>query len=275
MSFNVHIIPYKAQARCSIDELAAEQAAKDRYSRVYGGVSFARKDDSAGDDGKRAARNAIAALLTLDAMPGCISLLTMPGIDWHFEGKLLKLREPNWRHEPMTQTLRLTCVENDRLVYYSATTRMPGKHTLMRVLDRPGYAERSMGNGIIDRYEFANVDDLMQSGETFDFAWLDYTGPLSVKRMAIIEAFWRSRVRHTLVVTSLKARWNRETSDTIARHGGPMDWMRRRLPGVELHALDYNDTSPMIQFAVRKEYPCCGAARSLLVEVDAQKAKQP
>lgn len=246
----IHTIPYKPLSRCGLDELAAEQASRDRRGRVYGGVAFARKED---DDEKRAARNAIVDMLTPAAMPGCISILTMPGIGWHFEGKVLKLRDPNWRTQPMTQGMRLTCVENDRLVYYSATTRMPGKHTLMRSLERPEYAERVMSNGVIDRYEFANVDDLMQGEATFDFAWLDYTGPLSVPRMKIIQRFWREKVRNKLVVTSLKARWNRETSDTITRNGGVLSWLRNRLPGVEQHAIEYQDgASPMVQFAVAK-----------------------
>lgn len=243
-------IPYKSLSKCGLDELAAEQAMRDRWQRVYGGVAFARKDD---DQGKRDARNAIAQMLTLEAMPGCISILTMPGVGWHFEGKLLKLREPNWRTQPMTQTMRLTCVENDRFIYYSATTRMPGKHTLMRAVERPEYAERVMGNGIIDRYEFANVDDVMQSGETFDFVWLDYTGPLSLPRMKVMQDFWLKRVRKTLVVTSLKARWTRETSDRITRRGGVLPWLRESLSGQVAHEIEYQDgASPMVQFAVTK-----------------------
>lgn len=249
----VHHIPYKPLGRCSVEELAAEQAARDRRAmRLTGGVAFARKDDD--QDGKRAARSAIADMLTLDAMPGCISILTMPGVGWHFEGKLLKLREPNWRTQQMTETMRLTCVENDRFIYYSAATRMPGKHTLMRALDRPDYAERVMGNGIIDRYEFANVDDVMASGETFDVAWLDYTGPLTVERLKLIEHFYRRCVRSTLIVTVLKARWNKDVDRAAKRHGGYCEWAVSPFANdIGLHAIEYQDgPSPMFQFALRK-----------------------
>lgn len=249
----IHTIPYKPLSRCGLDELAAEQAMRDRWQRIYGGVAFARKDD---DEEKRVARRAIAEMLSLEAEPGCVSILTMPGLGWHFEAKLLKAREPNWRNQQMTTSMRLTCVENDRFIYYSATTRMPGKHTLMRSLERPEYAERVMGNGIIDRYEFANVDDVMQSDETFDYAWLDYTGPLSVPRMKVIKDFWVNRVRKALVVTSLKARWSRETSDHIKRKGGVLPWLRESLPGQVAHEMEYQDgASPMVQFAVSKSTP--------------------
>lgn len=245
-------IPYKPLSQCSLEELAAQQAMNDRRRQV-GGVAFARKEDG---DGKREARQAIADMLTLEAHPESLSMLTMPGIGWHFEGKLLKLREPDWRNQPMTTKLHLTCAENDRFVYYSAVTRMPGKHTLMRSLDRPAYAERAMGNGVINSYQFANVDDLMQSGCTFDYAWLDYTGPLSIARMKVIRKFWSESIRHTLIVTSLKARWNRETSDAIARKGGLLDWLRPQLPGAVRHEIEYQDgASPMTQFAIAKAAP--------------------
>jgi hypothetical protein len=247
------IIPYKPLGRCNIDELAAQQVMNERNRRSTGGVLFARKDEQQDHGQKDAARNAILELLTLEREPKPISILTMPGLAWTFEVGLLKQREKSWRNQQMTETMRLTCVENDRFIYYSGATKMPGNRSgTIRTLPRPDYAERAMGNGLIDCYAFANVDDLMQSGESFDFAWLDYTGPLSVERMKIIQHFWRHNVRSTLVVTSLKARWNRRTSDVIQRKGGCMNWLRGSLPGTVLHELEYQDgASPMVQFALR------------------------
>lgn len=251
----IHIIPYKALSKCGIAELAVHQHTRNELARrSSGGVMFARKDEFDDHAEKDAARAAILALLTIEAQPGCVSVLSMPGLSWTFESALLKQREPNWRNQQTTETMHLTCVENDRFIYYSAATKVPGKDTLMRSLERPEYAERAMGNGMVDRYAFANVDDLMQSGETFDFAWLDYTGPLSLDRMKIIQRFWRESVRSTLVVTALKARWNRKTSDTIERNGGCMGWLRSRLRGEVVHEIEYQDgASPMVQFAVAKE----------------------
>lgn len=246
----IHVIPYKALTRCNIDELAAQQVLNERALRNTSGVMFARKVDHSEKDAARA-----SILQILASAPAPLFVLTMPGLNWTFEVGLLKQREPHWRLQQAVASMRLTCVENDRFIYYSAVTKMPGnKHCLLRSLARPDYAERAMGNGIIDRYVFANVDDLMQSGESFDVVWLDYTGPLSVDRMKRIQRFWRDSVRSTLIVTSLKARWNRETADTIVRNGGCMGWLRSRLQGRVLHEIEYQDgPSPMIQFAVQKD----------------------
>ncbi len=250
MAVNVLRIPYKPLSRCSIDELAAQQQMNERRQRQYGGVMFARRED---DSEKAAAREAILDLLTLDRKPEPLSVLTMPGLHWTFEVALMKRRDPHWRNQQAIERTRFTCVENDRFIYYSATTKMPGnKHCCLRTLDRPDYAERAMGQGVVDRFIFANVDDLIQSGESFDVAWLDYTGPLSIDRMKLIERFWRESVRDTLIVTSLKARWNKDTSLRIERHGGLIEWQRARLPGRVLHEIEYQDGSPMAQFAVSK-----------------------
>jgi len=259
MALSVHHIPYKALSRCSIEELAAEQAARDRRAcRITGGVSFARKEST---DEKSVARLAIVNLLTLDQMPGPISILTMPGMGWHFEGKLLKQRDPKWRDQPWAPNTRFICVENDRLVYYAATTTMPGKHTMLRTLERPIYAERAIGNGIVDRFVFANVDDVIAGDERFDVAWLDYTGPLTVERLRLIERFYRRCVNSTLIVTSLKARWNKDTDRAVRRHGGYCEWAVSPFDdSVGLHAIEYQDgASPMFQFACRKPSVPAGA----------------
>ena len=55
------------------------------------------------------------------------------------------------------------------------------------------------------------------------------------------------------VVTALKARWNRETSDAIGRAGSHGAWMRKQLPGDVLHDIEYQDgASPMAQIALRR-----------------------
>jgi hypothetical protein len=248
----LHIIPYKPLRHCGAEELAAEQRARERRSQS-GGVMFARKEEG---DEKNAARKLILDLLTLDRMPHRISVLSMPGPRWAFEAKMLWQRDPHWHKQKKIKRTRFTCVENDRAIYYMAAAKIPGIKTCgVSSLTRPEYAEQAIGQGVIDRYIFANVDDLMQDpSEQFDVAWLDYTGPMTIERMEIVQQFWLSRVRSTLVVTSLKARWNRATSSKIARHGTCLDWMRATLPGHELHALEYQDGhSPMIQFAVAKE----------------------
>lgn len=255
MSFAVHHIPYKPLTRCSVDELAVHQRARDRRgAHVTGGIAFARKEST---DEKAAARAEILRLLTPSFMPGPISVLSMPGLGWAFEQELLARREQCWTKSRRVQRTRLLCVENDRFVYYSAATKMLGnKHGLvLRNMERPSYAERCMGNGIVDRFAFANVDDVIAGDECFDVAWLDYTGPLTVERLRLIEVFYRRRVRSMLVVTVLKARWNKEVERAARPHGGYCEWAVSPFhDAIGLHAIEYQDgASPMFQFACQKQ----------------------
>ena len=94
---------------------------------------------------------------------------------------------------------------------------------------------------------------MRETTEMWDAVWLDYTGPLTKERLKLISNFYESSVHSVLVVTALKARWNRETSDAIARCGGHSEWLCKHLQGEVLHDLEYFDTSPMAQFAIRKE----------------------
>lgn len=245
------VATYKSLYRCNLEELAAIQ-----ITRPSGGMMFARNPDRAEKD---AARQKILGLLSFDAWPGPLRILTMPGLDWRFERKLLGKREADWMSHAGPQRTTITAVENDRFIYYSAVTTMPGLHTkraLTRILPAASFAERTIRTKFIQNFHFANVDDLMrETTERWDAAWLDYTGPLTRERLKLIAGFYESSVRGVLIVTALKARWNRDTSDAITRCGGHSEWLQKHLPGEVLHDIEYFDTSPMAQFAVRHNYP--------------------
>lgn len=239
---------YKPLSRCNIEELAAIQQV-----RPSGGVLFARNPDR---EQKDAARQHIIDLFTGDAHPEPLSILTMPGLDWRFERKLLGKREGDWMRKAGPQRTRITAIENDRFIYYSAAHKMPGtdtKRPLVVHLEREPFAERTIKTKFVSKFHFANVDDLMaETTEQWDAAWLDYTGPLTVERMRLISQFYERSVRQTLVLTVLKARYNRDTSNAIERAGNHSEWVRKHLPGTVLHDIEYFDTSPMAQIAVRK-----------------------
>lgn len=241
------VAQYKPLARCDIEELAAMQE-----TRPSGGVLFARNPDR---EEKDAARQKILDLFTLQAHPEHLSILTMPGLDWRFERKLLGKREGDWMRKRGANSTRITAVENDRYIYYAAAHKMPGLHTKRALtvhLPSEPFAERTIKTKFIGKFHFANVDDLMaETSESWDAAWLDYTGPLSIQRMKLIARFFQNSVRDVLIVTTLKARYNKETSIAIDRAGGHSEWIRKHLPGEVLHDIEYFDTSPMAQFAVR------------------------
>jgi hypothetical protein len=244
------VAAYKPLYGCNIEELAAML----QHTQPSGGMLFARNPDR---EAKDAARQKILDLFTPAEKPGHLRILTMPGLDWRFERKLLGSREGDWMRKAGPGRTGITAVENDRYIYYSAVTTMPGLNTrraLTRFLPPESFAERTTRTKFLNEFHFANVDDLMrETTKRWDAVWLDYTGPLTVERLRLIARFYNESVRDTLIVTALKARYNRETSDAIDRAGGHSEWLRKYLPGEILHDIEYFDTSPMAQFAVRRE----------------------
>lgn len=242
------VTAYKPLYRCNIEELAAIQ-----HVRPSGGMLFARNPDR---EQKDAARQKILDLFAPAARPEALSILTMPGLDWRFERKLLGKREGDWMRKAGPHRTRITAVENDRFIYYSAVHHMPGLHTRRALtwnVPPASFAERTVRTKFISKFHFANVDDLMiETPESWDAAWLDYTGPLTIERLKLIARFYETSIYSTLIITSLKARYNRETSIAIERAGGHSEWVRRAIPGEVLHDIEYFDTSPMAQIAIRK-----------------------
>jgi hypothetical protein len=244
------VATYKPLYRCDIEELAAMQ-----ITRPSGGMLFARNPDR---EQKDAARKLILDLFTAENRPEPLSILTMPGLDWRFERKLFGKREGDWMRKAGPCRTRITAAENDRFIYYSAAHQMPGLHTKRALtwnMPAPSFAERTIRTKFIGGFHFANVDDLMaETTESWDAAWLDYTGPLTTERLRLIARFYEHSVRDTLIVTALKARYNKDTSFAIERAGSHGAWLRKHLPGDVLHDIEYFDTSPMAQLAVRKQH---------------------
>lgn len=240
----------KPLRECGIEELSVHQYT----ANPSGGVMFARKKEHVEKD---AARWMVANLFRPSRFPKGLAILTMPGLSWRFEKSLLRLREGHWENRKGPHRTFFTCVECDRCIYHAAVTKMPGLHQAESVtvcLPPTDVAERTVRNRWIGRFYFCNVDDLMQTQNVpIDAAWLDYTGPLSIKRLRIIAEFYERNIRSVLVVTALKARWNLETVDAITAAGGYSSWLRGTFSGEVLHDIEYQDgASPMAQFAVAK-----------------------
>lgn len=254
------VATYKPLSRCNMEELAAH------YGHAFdpgGGILFARNPDG---DEKIKARQMIADLFTIENWPARLNMLTMPSVNWRFERLLLGAREPGWMRRKRPHTVHFTAVENDRAIFYSGITTMPGVETpnaLVWPVKKGKYDFAEMG--MKTRYAsffFANIDDFMShefkldpfrenSKTGWDAAWLDYTGPMTVERLRIVARFYEKFVSNTLIVTALKARWSKETGTAIIKAGGHSAWLAKHLPGEILHDIEYFDTSPMAQFAVR------------------------
>jgi hypothetical protein len=182
----------------------------------------------------------------------------MPGVKWKFERSLLNMRETHWTRSRRPHRTFFTCCENDRSLYFASVPQMPGMRTndaiLQKIKPFP-FAEFAYKTKFASLF-FANVDDFMafdwRPEAQWDGLWLDYTGPPSVERLAIISKFYQHHINGILVVTALKARWDSQTSRAITEAGGYTPWLQHHLPGTALHSIEYNDTSPMVQFAIRK-----------------------
>lgn len=251
---------YKPLRLCGMEELAAYQ----QNAAPSGGILFAR---NANGEEKLAARQQIIALFHPDKWPGNLNMMTMPGVSWRFERLVLGMREPGWLNKSHPRRTHFTAVENDRSIYFAGVTQMPGIETPNRLVkpvkrERFPFAELAVKTRYAS-YFFANVDDMLAHEWVmasyreptrigWDAVWLDYTGPLSIQRLAKIQQFYDKFVRHILIITSLKARWNGVTSTAIKKAGSHSEWLRQSLAGHVLHDLEYMDTSPMAQFAVSK-----------------------
>jgi len=248
------VAPYRPLTRCGPEELAIQA----RINKPGGGLLFARKVWRGFKDEAR--EHIIELLQDREAYPE-LHMLTMPGVSWTFEKKLLGRRHGDWYKSSATPGSKFTSIENDRFVYHGAITKFPGikcrKPPVIQVKPGTPFAERVIGNEFIENFYFGNVDDLMRAAtpDQYDAAWLDYTGPMSIERARVIKQFFETSVKRVLALTVLKARWNRETSDSITRAGGHTAWVVKRLPfKLVRDPYEYQDSeSPMVQYIFTKE----------------------
>jgi hypothetical protein len=242
----------KTLTQHNLEELAARQVS----IGARNGVVFARNSEG---EGKIAARQRILDIFHPDRWPGRLHMLTMPGVQWRFERKLLGLREDAWLRKPRPCRTYFTACESNRAIYHAALCQMPGLHTAHAMLkpvrrERAIFAEIAMKTTYASFF-FANMDDLIQSDcwtEPWDAAWLDYTGPLTPERLRLIQQFYQRHVRRILIITALKTRYERSTVTAIEKAGGYFQWLRHHLDGEVLHLIEYDDTSAMAQLAIQK-----------------------
>ena len=236
----------RALRDCNIEEVAAQFRPNPTTGLLFSG----------GGNEKAAARSLVLSLFGPENYPEPIKVLSMPGIGFHFETELMRRREGvrNFAKHVGPARTEIHAVENDRAVFYQNLTTVPGirnpRNTIID-LGRSSYAERTLRYLFIDRYVFADVDDVIASGNSYDCVWLDYFGPVSAARMQRIRAFFEERVRGTLVVTFLRARHDAATSRMLDFHGGHENWFYNEYAAADVeHYVEYFDTSPMAQFAV-------------------------
>jgi hypothetical protein len=247
------VATYRPLSRCNFEELAAYQNGVE----PSGGILFARNRDR---ECKDQARELVLKLFSPQAWPGQLDILTMPSLDWRFERKLLGAREQTWMYRlDHPRRTSITSIENDRSIFHASLREIPGctgKKALLRVQRAPRFAEQTISTRFVRAFHLGNVDDLMlDHNQSYDAVWLDYNGPLSERRLQIIAAFYQNCIRCVLILTALKARWDRHTSAAIDRAGSHAMWVQQHLPGEVEHSIEYQDSCPMSQITIRKFSP--------------------
>lgn len=243
--------PQRPLRDCNIEEIHARSKLIDPSSALL----FDKKDSG---QEKRRMRDLVLELCGPEKHPEPIKILTMPASRWKFEATLSIRREGRFReceNGPIRTTFH--CVENDRTIYYKALCNVPGithPNNVIKDIGKSKLAERTLSYLFIDRYYFTDVDALMQeTDEQYDCVWLDYLGPLTLKRLELIKLFFVNNIKHTLVLTNLKGRWNKELGFSITQHNDYGNWLQSHFLGHTIeHYHEYFDTSPMVQIAISK-----------------------
>lgn len=215
------------------------------------GVRFARRPIKTE---KAIARNCVLSAFGQNVTGGRdaqLNILTMPGLDWSFERALIANRE-HGRGRERPRTTFITAIESSPAIYTAALRLAPGAdNSISTAVKCPPYARAAARTYAITRYYLTTFEE-MALADTWHFegAWLDFTGPLTISRLAGLEALW-PRLGKRLVLTTLNARWTREIGAMICEAGGLADLLLDHLPGaVVVSNLLYADGSPMNQITI-------------------------
>jgi len=238
----------------SIDELAHRQIASNNRRDARGGIAFARKGMAKQKD---LARDRIVSLFKTKRWPGGLSILTMPGVGWPFENKLLNAREGNWSQKKRpSQNTHIYSIENDPALFAAAALSIPrGMNApIVNYPKSERWTARTVGSNAVRRFHNCDLFNLIRHDDrAFDAAWIDLTGPLTPLRMELIREFYETRVAGILALTFLGARTTGETGVEIAECGGTPEWLRRELRGDEQQLFRYRDgASTMVQYVVAR-----------------------
>lgn len=223
--------------------LAANVVHDRRNNKESPGVSFARTVfmDPAGRSGKDSARGALIGKFG-SAHPRPLSILTLPGVAWRFEKKIL------YHRRRAGLETKITALEKDPAIFAASLADMPGNSRGYEYVDQHESSAAAVSTYKIHRYYCAAFEDFARTNEeTFDAAWIDLTGPVGEKVLLGLARLW-PYVREALVVTSLKARWNRVTSARVRHLGGVANLLKTTLQGSAVECdHEYCDSSPMSQ----------------------------
>lgn len=200
---------------------------------------------------KGLARNRVVSIVQRlsDPKKG-LRVLTMPSVAWSFEKHLINNREHGkgkWR----PRNTYLTAIESHPAIYRAACLTIPSADRGVVVLGNPPFAKQTIRTYAIGRFYECAFEDYAwaQADEPFvhDFAWLDFCGQISTRRLDALNSLWTYGIRRGVVITSLRGRWEAGLNQRIAEHGVAGE-IQRWLPGATLYdEHEYGDGVAMHQ----------------------------
>jgi hypothetical protein len=214
---------------------------------AYGsGVMFARKEAT---DQKDAARLAVLKWFSKEEFPGHLAIITMPGLMWEFERKLI--RERYYK----TSKLIIIACESDEAIYRAALYQMPANSRGIRMSHCPEFATATFSSDCVQKFYRCRIEKFLLAKENpVDGAWLDFSGPLYISRMKAVMDCWERLIRSRLVITCTTSRYDACTAHAVKAAGGYIEWILSCLPGAVVREIThYADGAGMVQIVLDKE----------------------
>lgn len=176
---------------------------------------------------KRDARQRVLDLFTREAFPDKLRIVTLPGIDWHFEKELLRRR-----------SAYVVALESNGVIFAEARARRP----------------RGVRRFILGRFEDEFIDRRIEEVLPLNAAWLDFSGYLTGRRREAIVRFLELTGTCRLVITCTNIHWDRESTRFFGpdKLSGIVRWLESG-GGTILHSFQYvssvNGGTSVIQVA--------------------------
>lgn len=229
--------------------------------RPTSGVRFARVEGDRPEKG--AARGSVIGdMLRTFGTTEVIRVLTFPGLRWEFEKQLLRARGVDSERDDVISRLRqgamrtaLLALEREPAVYAASLPRMPGRNLFtVRQDPPPEWAVASVHTKLVAQYACADFAKCAENPTVdVDAAWLDFSGPLSLRAVGALRALWRRGRLRFVAVTCMRGRHSAEVSRYLEQHKGHAEFLASALRGGTVDRVtEYADGTPMVQVHISR-----------------------
>ena len=228
-SENVALCPESVTSGLRLGEFSAQS-----------GIRFARKRLTGNRSPKDQARYKVERLFREEMSSASHrgGFLTMPGLHWDLEKSLIGFARQEKLRPPIFK-----CVEHDPAIFTAALSTAPKEKC--RPLSWYAMTPTALRSHYVNRYELASAEVFaLERKKRMEGAWLDFCGPLSLKRLNAA-VYLRGRAS-VLALTFMKGRYGSEFGDLVKEHGGVINAVTNSISD-PLDVLEYGDGAKMVQ----------------------------